>query len=96
VIGTWGHNFYYPLEEAFMNWCKETGGWVDFVTKGHWPFSEHYSAMRADVVDPEVFVCKEIGFDLFLASVVSSVSGNNEHCVLHPFLVWVCRPFLTE
>ncbi len=54
IIGTFGHNFYYPIAQAFDSWCEATGGWIDYVSKGHWQFSEHYSGLRADVIDPTV------------------------------------------
>lgn len=50
-IGTWGGNIYHPLAEAFDNWCSITNGYIDYITKGQWPFTEHYSALRADVID---------------------------------------------
>lgn len=51
-IGTWGQNIYQPLQEAYNYWCEKTNGWVDFISKGHWVWTEHYSAMQADVPDP--------------------------------------------
>jgi nicotinamidase-related amidase len=53
-IGSWGAGIYHPLAEAYDEWCAATGGWIDFITKGFWPWSEHYSALRADVPDPAV------------------------------------------
>jgi len=52
LIGTWGQNIYHPIRRALDRWCEVTGRWVDYVVKGQYPFSEHYSAMRADVEDP--------------------------------------------
>jgi nicotinamidase-related amidase len=51
-IGTWGQAVYQPLQEAYDEWCQITGGWVNFITKGDWPWTEHYSALQADVPDP--------------------------------------------
>jgi nicotinamidase-related amidase len=53
LIGTPGHNVVAPLMEAMQNWCRLKGdGVIDFVTKGSNPFVEHFSAVRAEVVDP--------------------------------------------
>lgn len=51
-IGTWGANIYQPLREAYDAWCEKTGGWIDFISKGTWAWTEHYSALVADVPDP--------------------------------------------
>ena len=51
IIGTNGHNIYQPLREAFYVW-EDNHQIVDFVTKGSNPFTEHYSGLEADVVDP--------------------------------------------
>ncbi|MFM1802109.1 MAG: hypothetical protein RJA81_1461, partial [Planctomycetota bacterium] len=51
-IGTWGHNLVDPVSKAFDAWCDQTSGLVNFHWKGQWPWSEHYSAMRAEVPDP--------------------------------------------
>lgn len=51
-IGTWGQCFYHPLREAFDDWTKETCQWINFVSKGSWVWTEHYSGIRADVPDP--------------------------------------------
>jgi len=52
-IGKWGQNTYDPLAEAYDFWCDKTGTWIDWITKGQWPFTEHYSALKADVPDPK-------------------------------------------
>jgi len=53
-IASPGQCGYPPLMEAYDDWAEATGGWIDFITKGHWPWTEHYSALRADVIDPTV------------------------------------------
>lgn len=53
-IGTWGQNFYHPIQEAFDDWCDATDGYINYVTKGDWPWTEHYSGLEADVPDPKV------------------------------------------
>ena len=51
LIQGWGASIYHPLQEAYSAWTSKTGGWIDFITKGQWPFTEHYSPWRADVID---------------------------------------------
>jgi nicotinamidase-related amidase len=51
-IGTWGANVYHPLREAYDEWCEHVRGWLDPISKGTWPWTEHYSALQADVPDP--------------------------------------------
>lgn len=53
LIGTWGHNVYAPLMDAFKEWEKRRYGIIDYVTKGSNIFTEHYSGVMADVPDPE-------------------------------------------
>jgi nicotinamidase-related amidase len=52
-IGKWGQLIYQPLSDAYDDWCEATNRWIDFVTKGQWPFTEHYSAIVADVPWPD-------------------------------------------
>lgn len=51
-IEGWGAAVYYPLQQAYMRWCEANGGWVDWISKGQWPWTEHYGAFLADVPDP--------------------------------------------
>lgn len=52
LIGTWGQQVYKPLFDAYSEWCGTTKWIVNWITKGEWPFSEHYSALEADVPEP--------------------------------------------
>jgi len=51
LIGTWGHNVVEPLNTALGRW-EESFALVDYVTKGSNYWTEHYSAIKADVPDP--------------------------------------------
>ncbi len=51
-IGKWGANIYHPLAQAYDAWCEKTRRWLDPISKGTWPWTEHYSALVADVPDP--------------------------------------------
>lgn len=53
-IGRPGSNIYPCLADAYDEWCETTGMWIDFITKGFWAWTEHYSALRADVIDSTV------------------------------------------
>lgn len=53
-IGSAGQNIYPPLLDAYMRWAEQRPGWINFITKGDYPFSEHYSAIQADVPEPNV------------------------------------------
>lgn len=50
LIGTPGHNVFSELARTLLEW-EAKHGWVDYVTKGSNPYTEHYSAVLADVVD---------------------------------------------
>jgi nicotinamidase-related amidase len=51
LVGTWGHNVVEPVAAALQHW-EQGFARVDYVTKGHNPWTEHYSAVQADVPDP--------------------------------------------
>jgi len=53
LIGTFGHNVVHPLQIALADWEIKTRGFIDYVTKGSNYTTEHYSAVKADVPDPE-------------------------------------------
>ena len=51
LIGSWGHNVYPEVFDAISDWEKKNVGTVNYVTKGSNPYTEHYSAVKAEVVD---------------------------------------------
>jgi nicotinamidase-related amidase len=51
LIGSVGQAVYPPFYEALMEWCNDFAA-VDYVTKGSNIMTEHYSAIVADVPDP--------------------------------------------
>ena len=53
-IGRWGQNVYGPLADAYDFWTDQNHCWIEFCTKGSWQFTEHYSAIVADVPDPAI------------------------------------------
>jgi nicotinamidase-related amidase len=52
-IGTWGHGVHADVRLACNRWEEAHLTNVEMVTKGANPWTEHYSAIRAEVPDPE-------------------------------------------
>lgn len=52
LIGSEGHNVVPALFDALQGW-SDRFALVDFVTKGSNPWTEHFSAVQAEVPDPE-------------------------------------------
>ena len=52
LIGSKGHGVYPDLYEVLVDWEKKELAQVDYVTKGSNIYTEHYSAIQADVPDP--------------------------------------------
>lgn len=54
LIGSWGFSVFPPLYDALLAWEKRNpGAYVNFLTKGSNMLTEHYSAVKADVPDPD-------------------------------------------
>ena len=51
-IGSWGHNVHAALRRAYNGWEERTLNSVRKISKGENPWTEHYSAIRAEVPDP--------------------------------------------
>jgi len=52
LIGDEGHNVYPELAAAIHEWEHKRFALADFVTKGSNPWTEHFSAVQAEVPDP--------------------------------------------
>ncbi|MBP8306175.1 MAG: cysteine hydrolase [Burkholderiaceae bacterium] len=52
LIGHWGHNLHGAVADSLDRWSRAQGKTVDYLFKGSNPFTEHYSALRAEVPDP--------------------------------------------
>jgi len=50
-IGSWGHGIFPPVSKALLAWEENYFKRVDFLMKGSNLFTEHYSAVVADVPD---------------------------------------------
>lgn len=51
IMGTWGHNIYPPLIEA-LHYYEESFSKIHYTFKGGNPLTEHYSGIKAEIVDP--------------------------------------------
>ncbi|MCL2656169.1 MAG: cysteine hydrolase [Betaproteobacteria bacterium] len=51
-IGAWGHNVHPAVRAAYNRWEEATLNSVNKVIKGANPWTEHYSAIQAEVPDP--------------------------------------------
>lgn len=83
-IGTWGQGIYHPLQKAYDEWCAATNQWIDFISKGHWPWTEHYSGLRADVPDPtrpETQMNVAVVQDAFEADQIAWTGWAGSHCL---------------
>ena len=52
LIGTPGHNIHENVRGTLLEWESKYCKMIDFVTKGSNMWTEHYSALKADVPDP--------------------------------------------
>ncbi|MBI1889863.1 MAG: cysteine hydrolase [Burkholderiales bacterium] len=52
-IGSWGHNVHADVRAAYNRWEDGALGIVNKVVKGTNPWTEHYSAIQAEVPDEE-------------------------------------------
>lgn len=52
-IGTWGHNVHADVRAAYHRWEDRSLGSVNKVSKGSNPWTEHYSAIQAEVPDDQ-------------------------------------------
>ena len=84
LVGTWGHGVIPVVAEALRHW-EETGfARVDYVTKGHNPWTEHYSAVQADVpdsADPRTQLNTHLIRTLEQADLVALSGQALSHCV---------------
>jgi nicotinamidase-related amidase len=88
LIGTDGHNLTTNIASSLMDWCRTTGGSVEWVHKGQHLLTEMYSALCAEV---PVNKCTSFNYELmesvrrkFLENIVSCF-GNL--CPTHQLFV---------
>ena len=86
LIGTWGNNVVKELSDALLAWEREQYANIDFITKGSNPFTEHYSAVAAEVRDPNnpdpSIAPNARFFDMLESSDIVLIAGEaSSHCV---------------
>ncbi|MEO6918090.1 MAG: cysteine hydrolase [Collimonas sp.] len=52
-IGSWGQNVHADVRHAYNRWEESTLRSVNLISKGANPWTEHYSAVQAEVPDPD-------------------------------------------
>ncbi len=84
LIGSWGHNIQVDLMGALNRWARSRMEIVDYVTKGSNPFTEHYSAVQAEVpdaADPSTLVNTRFIDTLARADQILIAGEALSHCV---------------
>jgi nicotinamidase/pyrazinamidase len=93
-IGTWGHNVHADVHAAYNDWEDQHGSSVTKLTKGSNPWTEHYSAIMAEVPDAHdeatglnhtLMAAMDQADTLLIAGEASShcVRATTEHIVDH-------------
>lgn len=83
LIGSWGHNIYPCVFNAIQEWEKDFAV-VDVVTKGSNIYTEHYSAIKADVPDPRDITTQintQLIETLEKVDVIAVAGEANSHCL---------------
>jgi nicotinamidase-related amidase len=83
-IGAWGHNVHADVRAAYNRWEDATCGIVGKVCKGANPWTEHYSAVMAEVpdaADPETQLNQKLVERLRAADKVFITGEAGSHCV---------------
>lgn len=86
LIGTPGHNIQEPLLSALLKWESDNFAVVNKVTKGSNIYTEHYSAVRADVPqlnDLSTSLNTELIRTLEEADVIAFAGEASTHCLLN-------------
>jgi len=92
IIGDEGHNILPVLSDAVHEWERKRFALADVVTKGSNPFTEHFSAVKAEVDDPEdpsTQVNTPLVETLAEADMVILMGEAGSHC-----LAWTARDIL--
>ncbi|GGY69946.1 cysteine hydrolase [Pseudoduganella albidiflava] len=83
-IGTWGHNVHDAVRNAYNRWEDAALGVVAKVAKGSNPWTEHYSAVMAEVPDagePDTLENRQLLASLRDADRVYVAGEAGSHCV---------------
>lgn len=83
-IGTWGHGVHADIRAAYNQWEEATLRGVRKVSKGENPWTEHYSAIQAEVPDADdahTQLNAELLAELDRADVLLVAGEAGSHCV---------------
>lgn len=83
-IGSWGHNVHTEVRAAYNAWEEQTLRAVRKITKGENPWTEHYSAIQAEVPDagdPDTQLNQALIDELDLADMLLIAGEASSHCV---------------
>jgi len=83
-IGTWGHNLHADLKAALGDWETTQLTQLNLVLKGSNPWTEHYSAMQAEVpdgTDPATELNRTLLAELAQADLLLIAGQASSHCV---------------
>jgi nicotinamidase/pyrazinamidase len=83
-MGTWGHNVHADLQAAYAAWEEQQLAVVDVVSKGSNPWTEHYSAVQAEVPDgsdPDTQLNRALIETLDRADLIVVAGEASSHCV---------------
>ncbi len=83
-IGTWGHDVHADVRAAYNQWERAQLRGVRKITKGENPWTEHYSAIQAEVPDaddPRTQLNAALLADLARADVLLIAGEASSHCV---------------
>ncbi len=83
-IGSWGHDVHADVRAAYNAWEESQVRGVRKVAKGENPWTEHYSAIQAEVpdaADPETQLNRALLAELDRADVLLIAGEAGSHCV---------------
>jgi nicotinamidase-related amidase len=83
-IGSWGHNVHPAVKAAYNRWEDQRLGVVQKITKGTNPWTEHYSALQAEVpdaADPDTQLNRDLIAQLDEAELIVIAGEASSHCV---------------
>jgi len=83
-IGTWGHGVHADVRAAYNQWERATLRNVRKVTKGENPWTEHYSAIQAEVpdaADQHTQMNRDLLAELDQADTLLIAGEASSHCV---------------
>jgi len=89
LIGSKGYGVVPELFDSLVEWENNNFALVDYVTKGSNIYTEHYSAIQADVpdpVDPSTQINTDLIQTLMKADIIAVAGEAGSHCVKHTLL----------